>query len=139
MRFVGGKTLHQYVDACRDACRTAGDEVPPHDLRTRLEHFLKVCDAMQYAHDRGVVHRDLKPANIMLGDRNEVYVMDWGLAHIDGLVDPNGDMAIDGGAPKGQSLPGSAVASSKEKSSQSTHQLFAGTAPHSRRRHLWNA
>jgi WD40 repeat protein/serine/threonine protein kinase len=45
-----------------------------------LEILLKVCDAIAFAHTRGVVHRDIKPENIMLGDFGEVLVMDWGLA-----------------------------------------------------------
>ena len=45
-----------------------------------LEILLKVCDAIGFAHDRGVVHRDIKPENIMLGDFGVVMVMDWGLA-----------------------------------------------------------
>jgi serine/threonine protein kinase len=45
-----------------------------------LDILLKVCDAVSFAHDKGVIHRDLKPENIILGDYGEVLVMDWGLA-----------------------------------------------------------
>ncbi|MCA9188138.1 MAG: protein kinase [Pirellulaceae bacterium] len=49
-------------------------------LHENVEVLLKVCDAVAFAHTRGVVHRDLKPENTMLGDFGEVLVMDWGLA-----------------------------------------------------------
>lgn len=51
-------------------------------LHEGLEIFVKVCDAMAYAHHRGVIHRDLKPENIMVADFGQVYLMDWGLARL---------------------------------------------------------
>ncbi len=47
-----------------------------------LSVLLRVCEAVAFAHSRGVIHRDLKPANIMIGAFGEVYVVDWGLAHV---------------------------------------------------------
>jgi serine/threonine protein kinase len=56
--------------------------------RTRaLDVLLKVCEAMAYAHSKGVIHRDLKPSNVMVGKFGEVYVMDWGLARVLGRED----------------------------------------------------
>src|SRR5690606_29361890 len=51
-------------------------------LEGGLEIFLKVCDAVGYAHHRGVIHRDLKPDNIMVADFGQVYLMDWGLSRL---------------------------------------------------------
>ncbi len=58
-------------------------------LTENLEIFLKMADAIAFAHANGVVHRDLKPENIMLGSFGEVLVMDWGLA-VRFQVEPNG-------------------------------------------------
>jgi len=52
-----------------------------------LNVVLKVCEAVAYAHKKGVIHRDLKPGNVMVGDFGEVYVMDWGLARVIGRKD----------------------------------------------------
>lgn len=49
-------------------------------LPARLRMFQKVCDAVAFAHDRGIIHCDLKPQNLMAGNFGEVFVMDWGIA-----------------------------------------------------------
>ncbi|MGB0643946.1 MAG: protein kinase domain-containing protein, partial [Akkermansiaceae bacterium] len=56
-------------------------------LSDRLEIFLKVCDAITYAHSRDVIHLDLKPANIQVGHYGEVLVCDWGLGRLIGGTD----------------------------------------------------
>ena len=82
MQLVDGITLKTFLNNCRSEMSRKKRPVPEyeHELRIRLESFLKVCDAVEYAHSRGIAHCDLKPENIMLGQHGAVFVMDWGIA-----------------------------------------------------------
>lgn len=81
MKKVVGRDLQQIISAIRKGNLRTAEDFP---LARLLQIFQKICDAIGYAHSKGVVHRDLKPANVMVGEFGEVLVMDWGLAKIIG-------------------------------------------------------
>src|SRR5438552_6665280 len=80
MRLVRGRELRRIIEL-------AQANAEGWNQARALSVIQKVCEAMAYAHDKGVIHRDLKPSNVMVGEFGEVYVMDWGLARIIGSED----------------------------------------------------
>ena len=83
MKFVEGQRLDRYLESVAS-------------MPDRLRIFLRICDAVAFAHTRAVLHRDIKPANVMVGPFGEVLVMDWGLAKILADSEVSGADAGDG-------------------------------------------
>jgi len=76
LEYVAGKNLVHWAD---------GQKL---DLRARIQLFLQVLDAVQYAHDKGVLHRDIKPGNLLVTDAGQVSLLDFGVAK---LMEPSAD------------------------------------------------
>jgi serine/threonine-protein kinase len=112
MRFIKGDSLKEVI-ARFHTDRTLMNDSGRRSIERRklLRRFTDVCDAIDYAHSRGVIHRDLKPANIIVGKHGETLVVDWGLAKSIGRADPSvGEQTITPShSGSSETQPGSAL------------------------------
>jgi serine/threonine-protein kinase len=115
MRFIRGDSLKEAIgqfhaddDLEKDSGRRSLE------LRKLLKRFTDVCNAIEYAHSRGVLHRDIKPGNIIVGKHGETLVVDWGVAKPLGRVEPgvhSGERMLLASSASGSAstLPGSVL------------------------------
>ena len=128
MRLIKGESLKdalaRFHRADGDDGRDPGERAL--ELRKLLRRFVNVCNAVGYAHSRGVIHRDLKPANVMLGPYGETLVVHWGLAKVVGRSD---HLAAGAGAGKGEG-PAEATLRPRPSDGPTPTRWAVGTPPY---------
>jgi eukaryotic-like serine/threonine-protein kinase len=135
MRFIRGDSLKEAIAAFHgDGALKTDPGKRSLALRKLLRRFGDVCNAIDYAHGRGVLHRDLKPGNVIVGKHGETLVIDWGLAKPMGRAEPGTTTAehaliLSSASGSAETLPGSAMGTpaymSPEQASGDLEQLGA--------------
>jgi WD40 repeat protein len=123
MKLVHGEAL---ADALSHLRHGDADYEVQYDLTRLLTIFQHVCDAVAFAHSRGIVHLDLKPHNLLIGAFGEVVVLDWGLARA--MTDTH--VPEDEPAPPPQSAAGEANAVTREGTVKGTPGFMAPEQAH---------
>src|SRR5208282_1068460 len=115
MRFVRGDSLREAIEQFHaDESLSSRSGRRSLELRQLLRRFTDVCNAIEYAHSRGVLHRDIKPGNIIVGKHGETLVVDWGLAKPLRRVEPGSEagertLVPSSASGSAETLPGSAL------------------------------
>jgi serine/threonine-protein kinase len=135
MRLVRGDSLKEAIEQFH------GNDAPKKEpglrsleLQKLLRRFLDVCNAIDYAHGRGVLHRDIKPGNIIVGKYGETLLVDWGLAKPTGRAEPgSGERTLMPSSASGsaETLPGSALGTPAYMSPEQARGDLEQLGPHS--------
>ena len=114
MKHIKGQTLENIIKKLKDNDAATQEA---YTYNTLVNIFIKVCNALDFAHSKKVIHRDIKPENIMVGEYGEVLLMDWGLAKILGTKE------------EFEELSGERISSvrSEDESSNTIEGMTAGT------------
>lgn len=99
MKRISGENLFEILKRIARGDEATAQAFP---ISRRLEIVAGACQALAYAHARGVIHRDVKPENIWVGNFGEVILLDWGVAKVWGHADDNEPMTRSVLKPKGE-------------------------------------